>query len=49
MNGLKHHKKEDNNIANPIQPKQLDFSGQAFYIGIDVHKRSWKVTISNFD
>jgi len=32
-------------MANPKQNKKLDFSGQVFYIGIDVHKRSWKVTI----
>jgi len=32
-------------MANSNQAKQLDFSGQAFYIGIDVHKRSWKVTV----
>lgn len=25
--------------------KKLDFSGQAIYVGLDVHKKSWKVTI----
>lgn len=25
--------------------KSTDFSGQAFYIGLDVHKKSWTVTI----
>lgn len=24
---------------------KLDFSGQSFYVGIDVHKKSWKVTV----
>ncbi len=27
------------------QSKQLDFSGQNIYCGIDVHKKSWKVSI----
>ena len=27
------------------QVKQLDFSGQVFYIGIDTHLKSWKVHI----
>lgn len=27
------------------QNKHLDFSNQEFYLGIDVHKKSWKVTI----
>ena len=27
------------------QERELDFSNQDFYIGIDVHKRSWAVTI----
>jgi hypothetical protein len=32
-----------------MQPKEqsLDFSGQAFYIGLDIHKRKWVVTIRN--
>ncbi|HMG10273.1 MAG TPA: hypothetical protein VK609_17280 [Mucilaginibacter sp.] len=25
--------------------KQNDFSGQNFYVGLDVHKKSWSVTI----
>ncbi len=28
-----------------IQSKKLDFSNQDFYLGLDVHKRSWSVTI----
>jgi len=27
------------------QVKQLDFSGQKIFCGIDVHKKSWKVCI----
>jgi len=27
------------------QSKELDFSNQEFYLGLDVHKRSWTVTI----
>jgi len=27
------------------QCKKLDFSKQDFYLGIDVHKKSWTVTI----
>jgi len=27
------------------ESKQLDFEGQAFHIGFDVHKKDWKVTI----
>lgn len=27
------------------QKRGLDFSNQDFYLGIDVHKRSWAVTI----
>jgi transposase len=29
----------------PVTTKFTDFSGQSFYIGIDVHKKSWKVTV----
>ena len=29
----------------PVTSKFTDFSGQCFYIGIDVHKKSWSVTI----
>lgn len=29
--------------ANKISP--IDFSGQTFYIGLDVHKKSWSVTV----
>ena len=29
----------------PNKNNELSFSGQKFYIGIDVHKKSWKVTI----
>jgi len=29
-------------MQNPV--KQLDFSGQTIYIGIDVHKRQFVVT-----
>jgi transposase len=29
------------------QTKQLDFSGQKIFCGIDVHKKSWKVCIRN--
>lgn len=29
--------------------KAIDFSGQAFYIGIDVHKKSWTVTVRTLD
>ena len=28
------------NLQNPI-----DFNGQKFYVGLDVHKKSWAVTI----
>ena len=28
-----------------VQVKQLDFSGQKIFCGIDVHKKSWKVCI----
>jgi transposase len=31
------------------QSKQLDFSGQNFYCGIDVHKKTWAVTIETED
>ena len=31
------------------QLRQLDFSGQQIYAGIDVHKKSWKVCIRNKD
>lgn len=29
----------------PNKERELDFSGQAFYVGIDVHKQKWDVTI----
>jgi transposase len=29
--------------ANKIIP--IDFSGQTFYVGLDVHKKSWSVTV----
>lgn len=29
----------------PVTTKFTDFSGQSFYIGIDVHKKSWTVTV----
>ena len=29
------------------QNNKLDFTGQEFYIGIDVHKKNWAVTIRN--
>jgi len=29
----------------PIEDNKLDFSGQIFFIGIDVHKKKWVVTI----
>lgn len=32
------------NLRNP-----KDFSGQDFYVGIDVHKRSWSVTVRAFE
>ena len=28
-----------------VQSKELSFEGQSIYIGIDVHKKSWKVSI----
>jgi hypothetical protein len=28
-----------------MKNSQLDFTGQTLYIGIDVHKKSWQVTI----
>lgn len=28
-----------------MKNKQIDFSGQTLYIGIDVHKKSWQITI----
>ena len=28
-----------------VQIRQLDFSGQTIFVGIDVHKKSWKVSI----
>jgi transposase len=31
------------------QSNKLDFSGQNFYCGIDIHKRSWSVTIETDD
>jgi transposase len=31
------------------QSKQIDFSGQNFYCGIDTHKKSWAVTIETDD
>jgi transposase len=31
------------------QVKQLDFSGQTIYAGIDVHKKSWKVCLRSRD
>jgi transposase len=31
------------------QSKQLDFSGQNFYCGIDVHKKNWAVTVETED
>ena len=33
----------------PTQSKQIDFSGQNFYCGIDTHKKSWAVTIETDD
>ena len=27
------------------QSNQLDFSGQVFYVGLDVHKKNWLVCI----
>lgn len=30
---------------HPKVSKELSFAGQSFYIGIDVHKKSWKVSI----
>jgi len=29
----------------PVTTKFTDFSGQSFYIGLDVHKKSWTVTV----
>jgi transposase len=29
----------------PVQSKELDFRNQSIYIGLDVHLKSWKVTI----
>ncbi len=31
------------------QSKKLDFSNQEFYVGIDVHKKSWTVTVISND
>ena len=31
------------------QSKQIDFSGQNFYCGLDTHKKSWAVTIETED
>lgn len=28
-----------------MKNKQIDFSGQTLYVGIDVHKKSWQITI----
>lgn len=33
----------------PTQSNELDFSGQNFYCGIDIHKKSWSVTIETDD
>ena len=33
------------NFANQVVNKILDFINQIIYVGIDVHKKSWKVTI----
>ena len=33
----------------PIQRNELDFSGQNFYCGIDIHKKNWAVTIETDD
>ena len=32
-----------------IQRNELDFSGQIFYCGIDIHKKNWAVTIETDD
>lgn len=32
-----------------LQSKEVDFNGQNFYCGIDVHKKSWAVTIETKD
>ena len=29
----------------PQQSKSLNFAGQVFHVGIDVHKRNWKVKV----
>src|SRR4030095_4310598 len=33
----------------PCKIKSTDFSGQTFYVGLDVHKKSWTVTIRTLD
>lgn len=33
----------------PAKVKSTDFSGQTFYVGLDVHKRSWTVTVRTLD
>ena len=33
----------------PVTSKFTDFSGQYFYIGIDVHKKSWTVTVRSLN
>jgi transposase len=33
----------------PVTTKFTDFSGQSFYIGIDVHKKSWAVTVRSLN
>lgn len=33
----------------PVQSKFTDFSNQRFYIGIDIHKKSWTVTVRSLN
>ena len=32
---------------NTVKDNQINFKGQDFYIGLDVHKKSWSVAIRN--
>jgi transposase len=38
-----------NHQTMPVTNKFTDFSGQSFYIGIDVHKKSWTVTVRSLN
>jgi transposase len=42
---VSHNKNHQRKGAFMEQVKQRDFKGQVFFIGIDVHKKNWRVTI----